>query len=201
MVFVNSMSDMFHNDVPVEFIHDMLQVVESCPQHQFQVLTKRPQRMRRVLTEYYAERDVLPNLWMGVSIESDAYSWRGDYLRETPAAIRWISAEPLLGELTNLNLDRVDWVVVGGESGDDARVADPDWVRHIRDASASQGVPFFFKGWGQWVPEEQKSSASRTHLDHQSKDNDKPPQNFIDGKQWDQFPEMNSAHPPQQTLF
>lgn len=161
-VFVNSMSDLFHPAVPDEFIVEVFDVMANCPRHTFQVLTKRPQRMEAFVTRYVSGGfgvpglpcvGVLPNVWLGVSIESDRYAWRADHLRQTPAAVRWISAEPLLGPIPSLSvwLAGIDWLVVGGESGPGARPMHPDWVRDLRDR-CNGTVPFFFKQWGRWAP-------------------------------------------------
>ncbi|MER6765100.1 MULTISPECIES: DUF5131 family protein [Amycolatopsis] len=144
LVFVNSMSDLFHAKVPIGFIRDVLAVIADTPQHTYQVLTKRSLRMRRV-----ADRlDWPANLWMGVSVENDEQLDRVEHLREVPAAVRFISAEPLLRPLPGLLLDGIDWVITGGESGPRARPCDPDWVRDIRDACENAGVAFFHKQWG-----------------------------------------------------
>lgn len=159
-IFVNSMSDLFHPEVlrgplvrEFPFLAHVFAVMCASPQHTFQVLTKRPQTMQRVLTEPRFRLDVnalllrmghpvLPggfgdlwpsNIWLGVSIESDQYAFRADHLRATPAAVRWISAEPLLGPLPSLDLTDIDWLIVGGESGPNARPMHPDWVRDLRD--------------------------------------------------------------------
>jgi len=157
-IFVNSMSDLFHPDVPVEFIDRVVAVMIQAPQHQFQVLTKRPKRMRRVLGSLE-----LPNVWLGTSIEADRYTFRADHLRATPAAVRFLSLEPLLGPLPSLDLTGIDWVIVGGESGPKARPMHPDWVRDIRDRCVAAGVPFFFKQWGEWA---KVDKAHATHLFH-----------------------------------
>ena len=150
-VFVNSMSDLFHDAVGAAFIGAVFDVMARCPQHTFQVLTKRPQRMARIsTTATFGEAWPLPNVWLGTSIESDRYTFRADHLRATPAAVRFLSCEPLLGPLPSLSLDGIDWVIVGGESGPGARPMHPDWVRHIRDRCVAAGVAFFFKQWGEW---------------------------------------------------
>lgn len=138
--FVNSMSDLFHKDVPETFIRSVWRTMATAEQHTFQVLTKRPQRAVGVL----ANSPVLPNVWLGTSIESDRYCFRAERLRATPAAVRFLSCEPLLGPL-NLNLDGIDWVIAGAESGRGARPMNPDWVRDIRDRCVDAAVPFFFK--------------------------------------------------------
>ncbi len=151
-VFVNSMSDLFHPEVPGSFIEDVWEVMETASEHTFQVLTKRPQRMAQVVDRLYGIPDDLPipNIWLGTSIESNRYAFRADHLRATPAAVRWISAEPLLGPLDELDLEGIDWLVAGGESGPGARPMHPAWVRDLRDRCAAAGVPFFFKQWGAW---------------------------------------------------
>lgn len=152
-IFVNSMSDLFHPDVPAGFIADVFSVMRDTPQHTYQILTKRPQRMRSLVSASYAGWDeVLPNVWLGTSIETDQYTFRADHLRQTPARVRFLSLEPLLGPLPSLDLEDIGWVIVGGESGSRARTMHPDWVRDIRDRCVDAGVPFFFKQWGEWAP-------------------------------------------------
>lgn len=149
-VFVNSMSDLFHPDVPGEFIHDVWATMAAAQQHQFQILTKRPQRMAHEVGSM--DWPPLPNVWLGTSIESDRYTFRARHLAETPAAIRFLSLEPLLGPLPSLDLDGIHWVIVGGESGPGARPMHPNWVMDIRDQCLDEGVAFFFKQWGAWSP-------------------------------------------------
>jgi protein gp37 len=144
LVFVNSMSDLFQDDVPVEFIQRVFAVMRDCPQHQFQVLTKRAER----LSELASQIDWPPNVWMGVSVENADYTWRVRLLQGVPAAVRFVSVEPLLGPIARLPLRGVHWVIVGGESGHRAREMSPDWARSIRDQCRDAGVAFFFKQWG-----------------------------------------------------
>lgn len=144
LVFVNSMSDLFHPDVPVAYVRQVFEVMEQAGQHRFQVLTKRAER----LAEVAPSLPWPPNVWMGVSVERDDYLWRIPYLCSTPAAVRFLSLEPLLGPLTDLPLDGVHWVIVGGESGPGARPMESAWVRDIRSSCQTHGVPFFFKQWG-----------------------------------------------------
>ena len=144
VVFVNSMSDLFHEDVPLEFIQRVFAVMRRAHWHTFQVLTKRAER----LAELDPQLDWPPNVWMGVSIETSEYHHRTDSLRQTRATTRFLSLEPLLGPLPALNLDGVDWVIVGGESGPGARPMEAAWVRDLRDQCAAARVPFFFKQWG-----------------------------------------------------
>ncbi len=144
MIFVNSMSDLFHAKVPIGFVRDVFAVMAETPQHSYQLLTKRARRLRRV-----AERlDWPSNLWMGVSIENADNLDRIDNLRRVPAAVRFLSCEPLLGPLDEIDLTGIHWVIAGGESGADARPVEPAWVRGLRDTAVRSGVPFFFKQWG-----------------------------------------------------
>ena len=143
-VFVNSMSDLFHADVPERFIARVWKTMAAARRHTFQILTKRPDRMRRV-TERLA---VLPNVWLGTSVETADYLPRLDELRATRAAVRFASFEPLLGAITDANLEGIHWAIVGGESGPGARPMNADWVRSIREQCEGQGVDFFFKQWG-----------------------------------------------------
>jgi len=144
MIFVNSMSDLFHKDVPVSFIQDVFEVMRQASWHTFQVLTKRSRR----LLELDREIDWPPNVWMGVSVESKDYTWRIDHLRRTCAHIKFLSLEPLLGPLPQLDLHSIDWVIVGGESGPGARPMAEEWVIDLRNQCQAADVPFFFKQWG-----------------------------------------------------
>lgn len=166
-IFVNSMGDLFHDGVPWHWLDAVFTVMEKCPQHTFQVLTKNPERMR----DYVRRFDVLPNVWLGVSVEDQRRAnERIPALLETPAAVRFVSCEPLLGPLDLRNIqpheryeldaltgydfdqgtvgERLDWVIVGGESGPGARPMDPDWAHLLRDQCQAAGVPFMFKQWG-----------------------------------------------------
>ena len=138
MIFVNSMSDLFHDEVPLEFVSEILDVMAVCPRHTFQTLTKRPERMRDYLLRIGNVEQRLPNAWFGVSIENQRHAYRADILRDTPAAVRFISAEPLLGRI-DLDLTCIDWLIVGGESGAHHRPCDPAWVRSLRDQAVGQG--------------------------------------------------------------
>jgi protein gp37 len=164
MVFVNSMSDLFHEDVPDVFIYQVLDVVRRASWHVFQVLTKRAERLRVVdeAVEWPA------NLWLGVSVESSAYLHRIEYLQRTAARVKFLSLEPLLGPLPGLDLRDIDWVIVGGESGPGARSMVREWVLDIRDQCLAARVPFFFKQWGGV----HKRRAGR----------------LLDGRTWDQLP-------------
>jgi len=144
VIFVNSMSDLFHRDVPVDYIRRVFDVMRRADWHIFQVLTKRSQRLAR-LSPALAWPD---NVWMGVSVESGDYAYRIDHLRDTGARVKFLSLEPLLGELPGLNLGGINWVIVGGESGPGARLMRKDWVVDIRNQCQAARVPFFFKQWG-----------------------------------------------------
>lgn len=143
-IFVNSMSDLFHHDVPSDFIRQVFDVMARAHWHRFQILTKRSDR----LVELNSSLPWRANIWMGVSVESDAYLNRIDDLRTTNALIKFLSLEPLLGPLPNLNLEGIDWAIVGGESGPGSRPMEKRWVEGIRDQCISARVPFFFKQWG-----------------------------------------------------
>ena len=143
-IFVNSMSDLFHKEVPAEFIQKVFATMRSASWHRFQILTKRSDR----LAELSASIDWPANVWQGVSVESAEYAFRIDHLRSTGAAVRFLSVEPLLGPIPELDLTNIHWVIVGGESGPGARSMDEAWVLEIRDQCKEAGVPFFFKQWG-----------------------------------------------------
>jgi len=143
-IFVNSMSDLFHKDVPFEYIHRVFDVMRRAHWHRFQILTKRAERLQQLDEKL----EWAPNIWMGVSIESEKYCSRIDDLRATSAMIKFLSLEPLLGPLHNLDLRGIDWVIVGGESGPQARAMDPIWALNLRDQCRTARVPFFFKQWG-----------------------------------------------------
>jgi protein gp37 len=167
-VFVDSMSDLFHELVPDHVIARVWQTMAQAPRHQFQILTKRPERMPEIVARRVAEHGVLPNVWLGTSIENDRWVGRADHLRATPAAVRFISAEPLLGPLSSLDLMGIDWLIVGGESGSDHRPIEEEWVLDLRDRALAAEVAFFFKQWGGRTPK----AGGRT----------------LDGRTWDQFP-------------
>jgi len=168
-IFVNSMSDLFHRDVPIDYIQRVFAVMRIAHWHRFQVLTKRAER----LAEVHTQIDWPDNVWMGVSVESKAYLPRVDALRQTGALTKFLSIEPLLEDLGPFDLSGIDWVIVGGESGPHSRSMDPDWVRHIRDRCIESRVPFFFKQWGGT----RKKKTGRT----------------LDGVTWDDLP--NAGQP------
>ena len=165
LVFVNSMSDLFHANVPVAFVQQVLAVMADTPQHTYQVLTKRAHRLRRIA----ARLEFPPNVWIGVSVENAEHLDRVGDLRAVPAAVRFLSCEPLLGSLIGLNLTGIHWVIAGGESGPRHRPMDPAWVEEIRDVCEAAGVSFFFKQWGGRTPK----AGGRT----------------LDGQTYDEMPE------------
>lgn len=171
LVFVNSMSDLFHEDIPTDFIAAVFDVVVRADWHTFQVLTKRPERVAELAPELPWPR----NLWMGVSIENRRFVHRADYLRDVPAAVRFISAEPLLGSLEGLDLTGIDWLIAGGESGPRHRPVRVEWLRELRDRCHAEGVAYFFKQWGGYRPK----SGGRS----------------LDGREWSQLPSPRSAQP------
>jgi protein gp37 len=164
-VFVNSMSDLFHERVPFEYIERVFDVMARASWHRFQVLTKRADR----LSELSPRLQWPANVWMGVSVETEAYQGRIERLRSTGARVKFLSLEPLLGPLRDLDLERIDWVIVGGESGPGARPMEPEWVLDIRDQCQRARVPFFFKQWGGT----NKKSSGRE----------------LEGRTWDEMPE------------
>ena len=164
MIFVNSMSDLFHEEVPVDFIQRVFAVMRKARRHVFQVLTKRSER----LVELNPVLRWTPNIWMGVSVENDDYSYRVEHLRQTGAFCKFLSLEPLLGPIPRLCLQDIDWVIVGGESGPNARPMSPLWVTDIRDQCNRRNTPFFFKQWGG----KNKKAAGR----------------ILEGRTWDELP-------------
>lgn len=168
-VFVNSMSDLFHEEMPFMFLKKIFQIMGECDRHVFQILTKRHER----LVELASELDWPENVWMGVSVENEDYIHRVDYLRQVPAAVRFLSCEPLLGPLA-LNLEDIHWVIVGGESGSGHRPIKMDWVRDIRNQSEAANVAFFFKQWGGVHPKAQGRE--------------------LDGREWSEMPTAWKVH-------
>lgn len=145
-IFVCSMSDLFHKDVPFEFVDKVMSVIRRTPQHRYQLLTKRAERM----AEYFSAREIPKNAWLGVTVESQSSKSRIDCLRGLDAHIRFLSCEPLIEDLGELNLENIDWVIVGGESGQQARPMKEVWVLSIKEQTEKQGSAFFFKQWGTW---------------------------------------------------
>lgn len=245
MYFVNSMSDLFHEDVPFEFVIKVFAIMEKCKQHTFQILTKRPERMIEFFefanTHVFSGESmtILNNVWLGVSCEDQKTAdERIPLLLECPAAVRFVSAEPLLseiifgsylmyhevcincgdgsmygeccGEVVRVPMPTLDWVIVGGESGPNARPMHPDWARSIRDQCVAAGVPYFFKQWGEWLPQSQiLSGDGKTYgwvniealtcdfelssglRETGYKVGKKHSGRLLDGKVWDQMPEVN----------
>lgn len=145
-VFVCSMSDIFHEEVPFEFIDKMFEVIKKTPQHRYQILTKRAERMN----EYFLSREISSNVWLGVTVEAKASLYKIDFLREKKASVKFLSCEPLLEDLGELNLTGINWVIVGGESGMQARPMKEEWVLNIKEQVEKQKAAFFFKQWGTW---------------------------------------------------
>lgn len=170
IVFVNSMSDLFHPEIPLDFIKKVFKVMNDNPRHVFQVLTKRADR----LFELHKELKWTHNIWMGVSVEDQKVISRIDYLRNTNARTKFLSLEPLLGELKNLDLENIDWVIVGGESGHNPRTMNPDWVIDIQEQCSEKGVSFFFKQWGG----KNKKANGR----------------ILNGRTYDEMPEIELQH-------
>ena len=168
LIFVNSMSDLFHDDVPFEFINEVFAVMLTASQHTFQILTKRAERLEELSSKLYWPK----NVWMGVSVESDEYQYRISHLGKTDAITKFLSLEPLLGPIQFDDLSNVDWAIVGGESGPGARAIDPAWARSIRDQCNSAGVAFHFKQWGGV----NKKQSGRT----------------LDGRTWDELPRQTA---------
>lgn len=168
MIFVNSMSDLFHKGVPREFIDRVFETMERADWHVFQVLTKRSSLMRDYLRRRYGDSLAPLHIWLGVSVECAASSVRIEHLRQAPASVRFISAEPLIGPIGPINLSGIRWVIAGGESGPGARAMHIDWAREIRDLCAEEGVAFFFKQWGGIRPK----SGGRS----------------LDGREWNELP-------------
>lgn len=167
MIFVNSMSDIFHEDAPTEFIKSIFDVMSKAHWHIFQVLTKRSDRLLEIADDLKWES----NIWMGVTVESAEYAYRIEHLRKSPAKVKLLSLEPLLGPLNGMNLDGIDWVIVGGESGPKARIMRKEWVFNIKEQCDQANVPFFFKQWG--GTNKKKSGRS------------------LDGRTWDEMPVAN----------
>jgi protein gp37 len=174
-IFVNSMSDLFHKTVPEEFVSRVCDTMECAHWHSFQVLTKRSSVMRNFLRRRYAGATVPSHIWFGVSVEDGSKKSRIRHLQETPARVRFLSVEPLIGPMGKLNLDGIDWVIIGGESGPHARPMKPDWVREVRDQCIDSGVALFFKQWGGFRPK----SGGRE----------------LDGREWNEYPKVRPSYP------
>lgn len=169
-VFVNSMSDLFHEGVPVDFIAKVWATMAETPRHTYQILTKRPERMAQILSQ--PSFRVLPNVWLGTSVEDDRVLGRLDDLRRVPAAIRFVSFEPLIGSVADASLEDIHWAIVGGESGPKSRPMDPAWVDEIEEMCRDFGAAFFFKQWGG----RDKKATGRVYR----------------GRTWDAYPELRA---------
>lgn len=176
-IFVNSMSDVFHKDVPQAYIDQIFETMEAAPWHVYQVLTKRSSLMRDYLLQRYANAPAPDHIWLGVTVEDAKARSRITHLRQAPASVRFLSIEPLIGPVGELDLSDIHWVIVGGESGPRARIMDPQWALDVRDLCVAQNVPFFFKQWGGFRPK----LAGRV----------------LEGRQWSEWPiiRQNSEKP------
>lgn len=172
MVFVNSMSDLFHKEIPRDFISSVFDTMERAHWHTFQILTKRSSLMRNFLRKRYGDGTAPAHMWFGVSVEDGSKKSRIEHLREAPAGVRFLSIEPLIAPIGRVDLTNIDWVIVGGESGPGARPMQADWVREVRDQCEDQGVAFFFKQWGGLRPK----SGGR----------------LLDGREWSEFPDKRA---------
>ena len=172
LIFVNSMSDLFHKDIPTEYIARVFDTMERADWHTYQVLTKRSSPMRDFIHQHYSGQLAPPHIWLGVSIENTAAMTRLRHLKQTNASVRFVSFEPLIGPLGAVNLEGIHWVIAGGESGPGARPMHKEWVRSLRDQCQAQRVAFFFKQWGGRTP--------------------KAGGNTLDGRQWLEYPQVES---------
>jgi protein gp37 len=174
MIFVNSMSDLFHKEVPREFVARVFDTMERARWHTFQILTKRSSLMRDFLRKRYGAQRGPSHMWFGVSVEDGTKGSRIRHLQAAPAGVRFLSVEPLIGPMGQIDLRGIDWVIVGGESGPGARPMHPDWVRELREQCIAQGVAFFFKQWGGFRPK----SGGRE----------------LDGREWNEFPAPSPSY-------
>lgn len=179
LIFVNSMSDLFHDDVSEDFICSVWKVMRETPRHHYQILTKRPKRMLRIVSDRI--KDVLPNVWLGTSVENDEATDRIDALRKVPAAIRFISFEPLIGAVGRVDLTDVHWAIVGGESGNGARPIKEVWIDEIHDQCSVYDTAFFFKQWGAWGRDNQKRSKKANGRQYR-------------GRTWDEMPAFDRVN-------
>ena len=180
MIFVNSMSDLFHKSVPCDFVDAVFEAMEGADWHVFQVLTKRSSRLRAYVNSRYADNSAPAHIWIGVSVEDGTKLSRVRHLSDSAAQVRFLSLEPLIGPIKRLKLSGIHWVIVGGESGPGARHMHPDWARQIRNRCVVSGVPFFFKQWGGATPK----AGGR----------------LLDGREWNQWPHLYSSTTPLQTV-
>jgi len=172
--FVNSMSDIFHEDMPKAYLDRIFEVIENTPQHTYQILTKRANRM----LQYLSQREIPKNIWLGVTVENKQQGLpRIDKLRNLNASVLFLSIEPLLEDLGKMNLKNIDWVIVGGESGHNARPMDKEWVENIKQQCEAEDIPFFFKQWGTWGEDKVKRNKKLNGKE-------------LDGKIWQQYPKI-----------
>lgn len=172
--FVNSMSDIFHKDMPVDYLNNIFKVIEKTPQHTYQILTKRADRM----FEYLSRRRIADNIWLGVTVENKKEGLpRIEKLRQLSASVLFLSVEPLLEDLGKINLENIDWVIVGGESGNKARPMEKSWVLNIKQQCEDRDIAFFFKQWGTWGADKVKRNKKQNGKE-------------IDGEVWQQYPEI-----------
>ena len=179
-IFVNSMSDLFHDKVSDKFILSVWAIMEKTPQHNYQILTKRPERMRKILSTVI--KKVLPNVWIGTSVENSEETHRIEELRNTPAAIRFISFEPLINSVGSINLNKIHWAIVGGESGSKARPIKEVWIDEIHTQCEVYETAFFFKQWGTWGKDNQKRSKKANGREYK-------------GRTWDEMPVTSNYTP------
>lgn len=181
MVFVNSMSDLFHKHIPTEYIAEVFLTMERADWHVFQVLTKRSSLLKKFINKRYVDKPVPKHIWLGTSVEDKSKASRIKHIRETNACVRFLSIEPLIGPPGTLNLSGIQWVIVGGESGPSARPMQLSWVRAVRDQCLEQKVAFFFKQWGGFRPK----SGGRE----------------LDGREWSEFPDLSEANVASQSMI
>jgi protein gp37 len=180
MIFVNSMSDLFHKDVPGHFIDAVFDTMEKATWHTFQVLTKRSSLMRSFVARRYRDRFVPPHIWLGVSVENRQTTSRIRHLQGTAATVRFLSVEPLIEDIGPVDLTGIHWVIVGGESGPGARPMAPEWAERVRDLCLTHGIPFFFKQWGAWGADGRKAAKSANGRS-------------LGGRTWDELPDQSAA--------
>lgn len=181
MVFVNSMSDLFHKEIPIDYLESVFDVMEKADWHIFQILTKRSSLLKRFVNSRYKNYKAPEHIWLGTSIEDQSKLSRIEHLRDSNAQVRFLSVEPLLGPPGKLNLEGIHWVIVGGESGPRCRSMEVDWVRSVRDQCTVQNVPFFFKQWGGIRPK----AGGRE----------------LDGREWSQFPKLSKKSSDPKLLY
>lgn len=180
LIFVNSMSDLFHKDVPFGFVASVFDTMERATWHTFQVLTKRSSPMREFVAHRYRQRPVPPHIWLGVSVENRQATSRVRHLRGTNATVRFLSLEPLIEDIGEVDLAGIHWVIVGGKSGPGARPMRPEWATRVRDVCQTEGIPFFFKQWGAWGADGRRGSKLANGR-------------YLDGRTWDELPVIGTG--------